>query len=173
MFSKGRYVIIQALLMLLSPITSFLVAIRFYKSTISQIFMLVFVFYFGMLMGFGNDLSNHYNHMQLYFTGKSIGEILKNPMIYSIGHDYYHVLIKIIISRFTSSPAIFSGVIATVYAFMFLLFFREFSRFYKNFMPVSCGLILLAMIMVAQFYLYQGVRFWTGAFFFAAFFIPQ
>lgn len=169
MFNKGKYVILQLLLMLISPITSFIVCLRFYKSTISQIFMIVFAFYFGMLMEVGNDLANHYNNMQLYYAGKSISEILRNPLIYGMGHDYFHVAVKIFVSRFSNSPAVFGGVLACIYGAIFLLFFREFSKFYKNFLPVSCGMILLAMVMIVQFYWYQGVRFWPGAFFFAAF----
>ena len=101
MFNKGKYVILQLLLMLISPITSFIVCLRFYKSTISQIFMIVFAFYFGMLMEVGNDLANHYNNMQLYYAGKSISEILRNPLIYGMGHDYFHVAVKIFVSRFS------------------------------------------------------------------------
>lgn len=171
MFNKGKYVIIQMLLVLISPITSFLVSLRFYKNTISQAFMIVFAFYFGMLMGMGNDLSNHYLNMQMYYTGRGISQILQNPLIYNIGHDYFHVIVKIILSRFAVSPQIFGGVFAAIYAFIFLFFFRQFSRFYEKFVPISCGIIMLAMIMVIQFYWYQGVRFWFGVFFFAGFYM--
>jgi hypothetical protein len=95
--------------------------------------MIVFAFYFGMLMEVGNDLANHYNNMQLYYAGKSISEILRNPLIYGMGHDYFHVAVKIFVSRFSNSPAVFGGVLACIYGAIFLLFFREFSKFYKNF----------------------------------------
>ncbi len=171
MFNKGKYVIIQIILVLISPITSFLVSLRFYKNTISQVFMIVFALYFGMLMGMGNDLSNHYLNMQMYYTHHDIKQILQNPLIYNIGHDYFHVIVKIILSRFAVSPYIFGGVFAAIYAWIFLFFFRQFSRFYEKFVPISCGIIMLAMIMVIQFYWYQGVRFWFGVFFFAGFYM--
>ena len=42
-----------------------------------------------------------------------------------------------------------------------------FRSFYKNFLPVSCGLLLLCVVFTVEFAWYQGVRFWIGAFYFA------
>lgn len=171
MFSKGKYFLLQSLLMLLSPIVSFIVAIRFYKHGISQIFMLIFALYFGMHFYIADDLTNHYINMRMYYSGKSWNEIINNPLVYGIGHDFYHIILKYIISRFTNSKTIFAGVNAIIYAAIFLNFFREFRYYYNKFMPVMCGLLLLCVVFTVQFYWFGGVRFWFGAFFFAGFYL--
>ena len=171
MFSKGKYILIQSLLILLSPIVSFVVAIKFYKQGISQIFMIIFAFYFGMHFYIGDDLTNHYINMRMFYSGKSWNEIISNPLVFGIGHDYYHILMKYLISRFTNSKIIFAGINALIYAAIFINFFREFRYYYKNFMPVMCGILLLCVIFTVQFYWYGGVRFWFGAFFFAGFYL--
>ena len=99
MYSKGRYFLLQSLVMLVSPITSFLIALRFYKSTVSQIFMLVFAFYFGMHFYLAWDISKHYVNMRMFYCDKSLTEILNNPFAISDGLDFYHVALKYIISR--------------------------------------------------------------------------
>ena len=171
MYSKGRYFLLQSLVMLVSPITSFLIALRFYKSTVSQIFMLVFAFYFGMHFYLAWDISKHYVNMRMFYCDKSLTEILNNPFAMSDGLDFYHVALKYIISRFTDSREIFAGVVCVIYSSVFLFFFNQFKRFYNNFLPVSCGLLLLCVVFVVEFYWYQGVRFWLAAFFFAGFYL--
>ena len=173
MFSKGQYILIQTVLMLLSPIVSFIVALRFYKHGISQIFMIIFAFYFGMHFYIADDLTNHYINMRMYYSDKSWQEILNNPLVYGIGHDFYHLILKYCISRFTSDRTIFAGINACLYAAVFIHFFREFRKFYNKFLPVMCGILLLCVIFTVQFYWYGGVRFWIGVFFFAGFYLKH
>lgn len=171
MLSKGKYIVIQCLIMLVSPLASFLVALKFYKNPLSQIFMVIFALYFGMHFYLADDISYHYAGMRLYYCGKSLREILSNPYALGNGLDFYHITIKYIISRFSQSKEVFAGVLCTIYSMMFLFFFTQFRRFYKNFLPVSCGLLLLCVIFVIEFYWYQGVRFWIGVFCFAGFYL--
>lgn len=171
MYSKGKYLLLQTLVMLLSPITSFFMSVRFYKNAISQIFFVIFAFYFGMHFYMGWDLSMHYSGMRLHYCGKSLQEILSNPAALGNGLDFYHITIKYIISRFTISKELFAGIISAIYSMMFLFFFNQFRRFYKGFLPVSCGILLLCIVCVVEFYWYQGVRFWLGAYCFAGFYL--
>lgn len=171
MYSKGKYVLLQTLVMLLSPIASFFISLRFYKNTISQIFFVIFAFYFGMHFYLAWDISMHYSRMRLYYCDRSLQEILNTPAALGNGLDFYHITIKYVISRFTESKEIFAGIVSTIYSMMFLFFFNQFKRFYKGFLPVSCGILLLCVVFVVEFYWYQGVRFWLGAYCFAGFYL--
>ena len=171
MYSKGKYLLLQTLVMLLSPIASFFISLRFYKNTISQIFFVIFAFYFGMHFYLAWDISMHYSRMRMYYCDRSLQEILSNPAALGNGLDFYHITIKYIISRFTESKEIFAGVVSAIYSMMFLFFFNQFKRFYKGFLPVSCGILLLCVVFVVEFYWYQGVRFWLGAYCFAGFYL--
>lgn len=171
MYSKGKYALFHLAIMLISPLTSFIISLRFYKSPVSQFFMIVFAFYFGSHIGLGWDLTNHYYDMREYYFNRSVSEILSNPLIYTIGPDYFHVALKIVLSRFRVNPALFGGVMASIYAALFLNFFREFRIFYLKKMPVLCGLFLLCVVFIVQYYWYYGVRYYPGFFFFAGFYM--
>lgn len=171
MFSKGKHIIFQSLLMLVSPLASFLVALRFYKRGISQIFMVIFAFYFGMHFYLANDITIHYIRMRMYYCDKSFVQILSNPDALGNGLDYYHIILKYVISRFSESREVFAAINCALYAGMFLFFFNQFKEFYKKFLPVSCGIFLLCIVFTVEFYWYQGVRFWIGAFYFAGFYL--
>ena len=171
MFSKGRHLILQILLMLVSPLASFLVAVRYYKSGISQIFLLIFAFYFGMHFYLANDITYHYIRMRMYYCDKTWLQILTNPDALGNGLDYYHIVLKYLISRFSRSREVFAGINCILYSGMFLFFFNQFREFYKKFLPVSCGMLLLCVVFTVEFYWYQGVRFWIGVFYFAGFYL--
>ena len=166
MYSKGKYFLFQSLLMLVSPIASFFVALIFYKKPISQIFMLIFAFYFGMHFYLANDITNHYIRMRMYYSDKSWGQILVNPDAFGNGLDYYHVVMKYLVSRITKSREIFAGINCLIHSAMFLFFFNQFREYYKKFLPISCGLLLLCVVFTVEFYWYQGIRFWIGVFYF-------
>ena len=171
MYSKGKYALFHLAMMLISPLTSFIISLRFYKSPVSQFFMIVFAYFFGSHIGLGWDISHHYLNMRDYYFNRSIMEILNNPLIYIIGADYFHIVLKIILSRFQVSPAVFGGVMAAIYATLFLNFFREFRSFYNNKVPLLCGMLLLCVVFIVQYYWFYGVRFYPGFFFFAGFFM--
>lgn len=171
MYAKGKYALLLLGAMVFSPLTSFLLSLRFYKSAVSQFFMIVFAFYFGSHIGLGWDLSHHYVDMREYYFNRSVSEILNNPLIYVAGPDYFHVALKIVLSRFHANPALFGGVMASIYAALFLNFFREFRSYYLKKMPVLCGLFLLCVVFIVQYYWYYGVRYYPGFFFFAGFYM--
>ncbi len=171
MYSKGKYFIFQLFLMLVSPLASFIAALRFYKNPISQLFMLLFACYFGLRFYCSDDLIMHYKNMRMYYTGKSLSEILNNPAALMAAKDYYHVFLKYLISRISNSREFFCAVNCFLYSSVFLFFFNQFRRFYKNFLPVSCGILLLCVVFTVEFAWYQGVRFWIGAFYFAGFYL--
>ena len=137
MLSKGKYIIIQILIMLVSPLASFLVALRYYKNPLSQLFMVIFAFYFGMHFYLANDISMHYINMRLFYTNKSWLQIMSTPSAVGNGLDYYHIIMKYTISRFTQSKEIFAGINCALYSIVFLFFFSQFREFYKKFLPVS------------------------------------
>jgi hypothetical protein len=171
MYSKGKYLIFQALLMLISPICSFFVSLRFYKNTISQIFILIFAFYFGYYCGFISDLATHYDDMVAIYVGRSLKEILRDPRTFLIGHDLYHFVLKFILSRFDVSEQVFGAFAASLYALSFLFFFRQLKTFYNSKLSMVSGLLLLCVVFVVEYYWYQGLRFWTGIFFFLGFYM--
>jgi len=171
MYSKGKYLMFQLLVMLFSPITSFLLALRFYKSEISQLFMIVFAFYFGYHTGFVYDLMHHYNDMENLYIGRSIMEIIRDERIFLIGNDVYHILFKIVVSRISYTSQFFGGAACAVYAAFFMFFFRQLNVFYKNKLSTLSALLLLSVVFVIEYYWYQGLRFRTGVFFFAGFFM--
>lgn len=157
--------------MLVSPLASFAVALRFYKQGVSQLFMVVFAYYFGMHFYLANDITIHYIRMRMYYCDRSLVQILSTPEALGNALDYYHIVLKFIISRFTESREVFAGVNCAIYSAMFLFFFNQFKIFYKKFVPISCGLLLLCVVFTVEFYWYQGVRFWVGVFYFAGFFL--
>ncbi len=171
MFSKGKYILLQTVLMLVSPLSSLFVSLKFYKSTLSQIFMVVFAMYFGYYFGFISDLMRHYDNMMMYYYHRDVSAILSDPRIFLMGGEYFHVIFKLLISRFTSSMQVFGACACGVYATAFLFFFRQFSQFYKKPMSLLNGILLLCVVFVVEFYWYQGLRFWTGVFVFMGFYM--
>ncbi len=171
MFSKGKYILLQTLMMVISPLSSLVVSLRFYKSGLSQIFMVIFAMYFGYYFGFISDLMRHYDNMMMYYYHRDVSTILSDPRIYLMGSEYYHIIFKILISRFTSSMQVFGACACGVYAASFLFFFRQFSRFYKGHMSLLNGILMLCVVFVVEFYWYQGLRFWTGVFVFMGFYM--
>ena len=162
----------QAIVMLISPITSLFVCIRFYKSEISQLFFIIFAFYFGYHLGFVHDLMNHYNDMIELYYNRSAREIFADERIYIMGKDYYHVLFKFIVSRISNSSQFFGGAACASYAAFFIFFFRQLKLFYNNNkLTIFSALLLLTISFIVEFYWYQGLRFRTGIFYFAAIYL--
>lgn len=168
---KSKYILIQAVIMLCSPLASFIMSIRFYKNEVSQAFFIIFAMYFGYYMGFVHDLMMHYQNFILCFDGTSWSDIVKDPRVYVLGSDYYHITLKYILSRFTLSRQVFGAVVSGVYATAFIFFFRQFKEFYMQRVPFYCTVILLCVVTVVEFYWYQGFRFWTGVYVFAGFYL--
>ena len=157
--------------MILSPLSSLAMSVRFYKSAVSQVFMVIFALFFGYYFGFISDLMRHYENMMMYYYHRDVAEILSDPRIFLMGSEYYHVIFKLIISRFTSSMQVFGACACGIYVVSFLFFFRQFSRFYKGSISLISGILLLCVVFVVEFYWYQGLRFWTGVFVFMGFYM--
>ena len=168
---QGKYILIQILLMAVSPITSFAVSLRYYKSVVSQVFFVVFSFYFGYYYAFGYDIMNHYEDMMEYFVDRPLGDILDDFRVFIAGFDAYHVTFKYVLSRFDASMHLFGGMAAAIYALFFVLFMRQFKQFYSGRMPLLCTILFITIAMLVEFYWYQGLRFWTGAFCFMTFYM--
>ncbi len=157
--------------MVISPLSSLLLSLRYYKSAVSQVFMVVFAMYFGYYFGFISDLMRHYENMMMYYYHRDVSAILSDPRVFLMGSEYYHVIFKILVSRFTSSMQVFGACACGVYAAAFLFFFRQLSQFYKGKMSLLNGILLLCVVFVVEFYWYQGLRFWTGVFVFMGFYM--
>ena len=168
MFSRGRYFLFQLLLMLLSPVASFCLSLRFYKNEISQAFFVIFACYFGSHCAFTVDLTNHYFDF-LNYVDNDWDTITSSPWLYFLGADYYHIVIKFIVSRFTDSASVFGGTVCGIYSLTFIFFFHQLKPYYSKSQSVLNLALLLATVLVVEFYWYQGVRFWTGTLFFVGF----
>lgn len=162
---------LQSFIMVISPLSSLLLSLRYYKSAVSQVFMVVFAMYFGYYFGFISDLMRHYENMMMYYYHRDVSAILSDPRVFLMGSEYYHVIFKILVSRFTSSMQVFGACACGVYAAAFLFFFRQLSQFYKGKMSLLNGILLLCVVFVVEFYWYQGLRFWTGVFVFMGFYM--
>ncbi len=166
MLSKAKYFILQTFLILLSPITSFLVSVRLYKSAISQFFFLIFAIYLGYYMGFVFDLMRHYQDIPLYYHGRDWNEIVSDIRVYALGREPFHIVLKYVFSRFTESRQVFGAVASGLYACAFLFFFRQLKEFYKEKLPLFCEVLLLCVATIVEFYWYQGLRYWFGVYIF-------
>lgn len=171
MLSKGKYILLQTFLILLSPITSFLVAVRLYKSAISQFFFVIFAMYLGYYMGFVYDLMRHYLDIPMYYHGRSWHDIVYDPRVYGLGKEYFHIVLKYIFSRFTEDRQLFGAVASGLYATSFIFFLRQLKTFYKERVPLFCEMMLLCVATVVEFYWYQGLRYWFGVYIFLAFYL--
>ena len=171
MYNKGKYIVLQSFLAIVSPISSLLVSIRLYKSSISQFFFVFFAIYLGYYMGFVYDLMRHYQDIPMYYTGRDWSEIVSDFRVYYLGSDYYHIIVKFIVSRFTDSRQIFGAVASGLYATAFIFFFRQFKVFYKEKNTLLSTMLLLCVCTVVEFFWYQGFRFWTGAYVFMGFYL--
>lgn len=169
MYSKGKYFILQCIVMLISPITSLFVSIRFYKSEISQLFFIIFAFFFGYHIGFVYDLMNHYDDMMNLYVNRNVADIISDERIFLLGEDYFHVLFKLVVSRISTTTQFFGGAACAVYAAFFIFFFRQLKVFYNNNkLTLVSALLLFAVTFIIEYYWYQGLRFRTGVFYFAA-----
>lgn len=166
MQGRIKYILLQMLVVLISPLSSFLISVRYYKYNVSQIFFIIAAVYLGCNMGFVYDLMRHYQDIGNLYVDRSLGEILDDPRVFILGPDYYHITIKYIVSRFTTSASVFAGVAALVYSSCFIFFYRQLSQFYKQKLALFSVMLLLCTVTIIEFWWYQGVRFWTGAFYF-------
>ena len=171
MFNRGKYFLFQTVLILLSPITSFLVSLRYYKSSVSQFFFIIFAMYLGYYMGFVYDLMRHYMEIPMYYVGRDFRDITNDFRIYALGREPYHILLKYIFSRCTDSRQLGGAVASGLYAASFIFFFRQLKVFYNNKLPLFCTMLLLCVATVIEFYWYQGLRFWFGVYIFMGFYM--
>lgn len=166
---KAQYIITQGILYLIAPVASFIVSLRFYKNTISQVFFVLFAFYFGYQTDIFLDLNNHYN---ILLRQEQLGffRTLQDPECLRFGMEPYHFILKEIVLFFSDSSRFFAGCAAAIYATMFLFFINQYKSFYAKHMLTTQFLAFLGMVFTIEYYWYTGVRYWTGAFFFLGFF---
>ena len=169
MYSKAKYLAIQLALALVSPFASMCIAVRYYRNPLSWLFMVIFAYYFGSHMYMGVDATEHYGEMMAYYYGASFDEIINNPIVFLHWGEPYAFLLKFIVSRFTSSPMVFGGVICVIYMLLQINFFTAFNKLYKNRLSLLSGILFFVMLTVVQFSWYQGVRYWPGVFWFMGF----
>ena len=104
-----------------------------------------------------------------HYANRSVAQIFADERIYIVGKDIYHVLFKLVVSRISLSSQFFGGMSCAIYAAFFLFFFRQLKVFYNNNkVTILSALLLLTITFVVEFYWYQGLRFRTGLFYFAA-----
>lgn len=167
----AKYLAIQTITYLTFPIISFVLAVANYKKGISQIFFVLFAFYFGWQIDCVLDLENHYENFRTYFIGHSLSEVFSNVNVYGIGKEPYHIVVKYIIGCVSDNSHFFAGCAASIYAIVFVAFLRQFKQFYINKQQRIQFLILCCVVFTVEYYWYLGFRYWTGAFFFLTFFL--
>ncbi len=168
---------LQCILMLVSPLTSLIVALIFHRNWISHLFMLIFVAYFGSRFWLGNDATNHYLDMMIWYRGHSIEEILDNRVVFLESREPYSMLLKYVIGRVNTSPKFFGAVIALIYAVLVMFTCFQLRKYAidpengeRHNSSVAMTIFLIAMTIV-QFFWYQSVRYWPGVFFFIGFYL--
>lgn len=174
---KGGYLILQCFLMLVSPLSSLVVALIFHRNWISHLFMLIFVAYFGSRFYLGNDATNHYLDMMIWYRGHSLDEILKNRVVFLESREPYSIILKYIVSHITTSPQFFGAVIAVVYAIIVMFTCFQLRKFAidpetgDRHHSMVAMMIFLTTMTIVQFFWYQSVRYWPGVFFFTGFYL--
>lgn len=168
---KIEILVFQTIGFVILPILSFITSVINYKSRISQVFFILFAFYFGWKIDCVLDLENHYANFRSYFIGHSLSDVFSNSSVYGIGKEPYHVLFKYIVGHISTNSHFFAGCAAAVYASIFILFFRQLRPFYSKRQLAIQFLIMCGIVFTVEYYWYLGLRYWTGAFFFLAFFI--
>lgn len=166
-----KYLAIQAIAYLTFPIISFALAIANYKKEVSQIFFVLFAFYFGWQIDCVLDLENHYENFRTYFIGHSLSDVFSNVNVYGIGKEPYHIALKYIIGCVSENSHFFAGCAAAAYAIVFVSFLRQFRQFYTKRQLRIQFLVLCCIVFTVEYYWYLGFRYWTGAFFFLSFFV--
>lgn len=167
--NNGSYFAFMALLYVVSPLVCFIVALFYFKKTVSQFFFVAFAFYFGFQLGANLDLRLHWDTYQLFF-GRSLGDMYTNPIVLYQGQEPYHILLKWVLSRFGVSERIFSGVVCALYTIFVITFIRQYKSFYKENVPALNLLVLAVIVVTVEFYWYFGIRFWTSGFVFMIFY---
>lgn len=171
-YTQRSYIFLQTVLLVISPLTSLLVSIRYFKYTASQVFIVLFAFYFGYHYSFVHDLMRHYMDMIHLYPGRSLIDVLNDKRAYLIGADYYHIFYKYIFTRFSTSHRVFGGVTCAIHFGLLLFVLRQFKEYYKQ-RELTAGEIasLVTVACAYQFVMYQGIRFWVGCFFFLGFYL--
>lgn len=167
---KAQYIITQGILYLIAPVASFIVSLRFYKNTISQVFFVLFAFYFGYQTDVLMDLENHYTNGFLRQMQIGLLQAVHDPECLYLGEEPYHFIFKWFVGLFSTSSRFFAGCAAAVYASVFLFFINQYKQFFNNKLRITQLLVFLGIIFTVEYYWYLGLRYWTGAFFFLAFY---
>ena len=163
------YFIVQCLLFLVSPLLSLILCAVYYKEYISQFFFILFAFYFGYQTDVVMDLANHYSTLK-YFVDPSVNP-WTHPYVLYLGKEPFHFIFKYIVSFFSTDSRFFAGVAAATYAFIFLSFFNRLRPFYLQKMSQYQVLALCGIVFCVEYFLYLGLRYWNGAFFFLCFYL--
>jgi hypothetical protein len=171
MLNKAYYLLLQVSLFLVSPVISLIFALRNYKTAISQLFFVLFAFYFGYHCHFFHDESANFYEFQDYYVGYSFSDIISNPIVFAHGHDYYHVILKYLISRVSASKNFFGGVVCASHVAFFIFFFRQLKQFYEKTISYTAVLALLVVSLVFEFHWYSTIRFNAAVFFFCGFYL--
>lgn len=167
---ETRLLFTQALCILIIPLFSLLLSLRYYKLGIAQFFFILYAFYFGYQVDVQLDLSVHYDNF-LLFCKSPLEKALQDPYTSYLGAELFPLSFKAFLSRFTSESRLFSAFAATIYATLFVLFIRQFRAQLHHKLSWIEGLLFCGMCFTVEFYWYWGLRFWLGAFFFMTFYI--
>lgn len=167
--NNGSYLLFMTLLYAISPLLSFIIALSLFRNTVSQIFFIAFAFYFGWQVGPNMDLLNHYKNY-IDFIGKPFSWAYTDVYTLYIGQEPFHIIFKYILALFRASERVFSGCACAIYATCFIAYFRQFKPYFKHLNLIRI-VVLFGAVVAVEFHWFFGLRFWTGAFVFMAFYV--
>ena len=155
----------------ISPIMALFFAIIFYRQQYSFPFFILFAFYFGWFYEPQLDLLNHYNHFKT-LIGKNLFEAWVDTETIHLGREPYPVLFKYIVGQISVSPNFFSACACSIYAMLFTYGVMGSIRdLYIQKKNLPALVILIGIIFIVEYNWFLGLRFWSGAFVFIAFYI--
>lgn len=156
--------------MLLSPLVGFFLSILCFREKAARILFVLFSFYFGWFYEPQLDLLNHYNHF-ISLLGQSPFDIWNDSGPYA-RKEPFPVLFKYILGKISTDPHVFSAFACSIYAYLFVYGVMGSIRdLYVQKMSLPAWTIFLLTVFTVEYYWFLGLRYWCGAFVFAAFYI--
>ena len=167
--NDGSYFFMMTLLYVICPFLSFVIALLLFRNRVSQFFFIAFAFYFGWQVVPNLDLLNHYHNYLRFFDKPFLWAFSDVETLY-IGQEPFHILFKYILSLFKAPERVFSGISCAIYSSCFIFYFRQFKSYYR---PINLiqFIVLIGAVVTIEFHWFFGLRFWTGAFVFIAFYL--
>ncbi len=166
------YTLIFLSLLFVMPLVALIFAVVNFRHRLAPVFFCVFAFYFGWNYSFlkDSDLVTHYEHF-LKTLDIDLITVWRDPDTAFYGGELFPVLFKYIIGKIDSSLEFFSGSACMSYALCFIIMLLSIKDLWRKPMNILTALSFLGIVFTVEFYWFQGLRYWLGAFIFFTFYI--